>query len=251
MVNVPTSTQGAIMTRLFLAGVAVMTATVLFGCDKGKTTATSTAEAKLVTSTDTISYLIGNDIARSLKTVKDDIVLDMVFAGIREKLVEEKDRIPADQERVIMQAFSMQMQQKQMAKSDEEAAKNLAEAQKFLEENGKKEGVVTTPSGLQYQVLVEGSGPTPSDTSRVKVHYEGTLLSGKVFDSSIKRGEPTVFGVNQVIKGWTEALKLMKVGSKYKLFIPPDLAYGRRGMAHDIGPNMMLIFQVELLGIEK
>ena len=120
-----------------------------------------------------------------------------------------------------------------------------------MEENAGKEGVKTTASGLQYTVIKEGDGPVPADTSRVKVHYEGTLLDGKVFDSSIKRGEPTVFGVNQVIKGWTEALKLMKVGSKYKVFIPPELAYGRRGAGKDIGPNKLLVFEVELLGIEK
>ena len=150
-----------------------------------------------------------------------------------------------------MQAFTMQIQQKKMAKSEAEAQANMKEAKDFLEENGKKPGVVTTPSGLQYIVLKQGDGPIPHDSAKVKVNYEGTLPDGTIFDSSIKRGQPAFFNVQQVIAGWTEALKLMKVGSKYKLFVPPDLAYGRRGMAHSIGPNKLLIFEIELLGIEK
>lgn len=238
------------MNRIVRVGISVMAVAVLFGCEQGKT-AEAAADVALVTSADTISFLIGNDIARSLKNIQDEVVVDIVMAGIKAKLSGTAARIPEDQERTIMQAFSMKMQQKQMAKSNEEGAANLAEEKKFLEENGKKEGVVTTPSGLQYLVLTQGNGPVPADTSKVKVHYEGTLLNGKVFDSSVKRGEPAVFGVNQVIRGWTEALKMMKVGSKYKLFVPSELAYGPRGMPHDIGPNTMLIFEVELLGIEK
>ncbi len=219
------------------------------GCNKSA--ATTSAPVKLATHSDTVSYLIGNDIARSLKGMKDDIVLDVIFAGIRDGVAGGDPRISEDVERKVMTAFSGKMREKQMAQKNADAQANLEEAKKFLEENGKKEGVVTTESGLQYTVLTEGDGPIPADTSRVKVHYEGKLLDGKVFDSSIKRGEPTVFGVNQVIKGWTEALKLMKVGSKYKVFIPPELAYGPRGAGRDIGPNKLLIFEVELLGIEK
>lgn len=221
----------------------------IIGCNQQA--AESSAPVTLTTGADTVSYLIGNDIARSLKSIKEDVVIDIIFAGIKDALAEKEPRIPADKEREIMQAFSTKMRDKQMAKSNAEGAANLEAAKKFLEENGKKEGVVTTASGLQYSVLKEGDGPVPVDSSRVKVHYEGKLLDGKVFDSSIKRGEPAIFGVTQVIKGWTEVLKLMKVGSKYKVFIHPDLAYGQRGMAHDIGPNSLLIFEVELLGIEK
>lgn len=238
------------MNRFFCAGISVITLVFLFGCEKGKAADGAAADADLVTSADTVSYIIGTDIARSLKHVKDDVVLDVVISGIKAGLAGEKPRFKADQERVIMQAFNMKMQQQQMAKTEGAATKNMAEAKAFLEENGKKEGVVTTPSGLQYKVLVEGKGPVPSDNSKVKVHYEGKLLSGKVFDSSLKRGKPMVLGVNQVIKGWSEALKMMKVGSKYQLWIPPELAYGRRGMAHDIKPNMCLTFEVELIGIE-
>ncbi|MBN1575975.1 MAG: FKBP-type peptidyl-prolyl cis-trans isomerase [Chitinispirillaceae bacterium] len=237
------------MNRMYGAAVAFSAAIVLWGCNKPAVE--EKGPVNLATTTDTVSYMIGNDIARSLKNVKDDIVLDIVLAGIRDQLAGNPPRFSAEQERFIMEAFSMQMQQKHMAKSEDKAAKNLKEAKAFLEENGKKPGVVTTKSGLQYIILKEGEGPIPPDSSNVKVNYEGTLLSGKIFDSSIKRGKPAIFKTHQVIAGWTEALKLMKVGSKYKLFVPPDLAYGRRGMPHDIGPNVMLIFEVELLGIEK
>ena len=220
------------------------------GCSK-TATVEDTTPVTLVTSADTVSYLVGNDIARSLQPVKDEIVLDIVYAGIKDALSGKEPRFPTDQERVIMEAFSRRIQDKQMAKMNAEAEANLEEAKKFLDENGKKEGVITTASGLQYKVIKEGDGPVPTDSSRVKVNYEGRLLSGKVFDSSTKRGEPATFGVTQVIKGWTEVLKLMKVGSKYQIYVHPDLAYGKRGMAHDIKPNMLLIFDIELLGIEK
>jgi FKBP-type peptidyl-prolyl cis-trans isomerase len=238
--------------NMFQVSVVVAAAAiVLSGCGTKQTEATSKS-VKLVTTADTVSYLIGCDIARSLKTVKDNIVLDIVCTGIKDWLGGKQDRFTPDQERVIMEAFGRTMEQKQMAKTEAEANANLAEAKKFLDENGKKEGVVTTPSGLQYTVLKQGDGPTPaSDSATVTVHYEGTLLGGKVFDSSIRRGQPAKLKLNQVIAGWKEGLRLMKVGSKYKFFVPPDLAYGRRGMPHDIKPNMMLVFEVELLGIEK
>ena len=131
------------------------------------------------------------------------------------------------------------------------AYENKKAGEEFLAENGKKDGVVTTESGLQYEVLKAGKGAKPTAADRVKVHYHGTLLDGTVFDSSVDRGEPTSFGVSQVIKGWTEALQLMPVGSKYKLYIPGNLAYGTRGSGAKIGPNQLLVFEVELLAIEK
>lgn len=136
--------------------------------------------------------------------------------------------------------------------SKQEAAKqkNLSQGRLFLEENGKRKGVVTLPSGLQYEVLKEGTGPMPKSTDKVTVHYQGTLIDGTIFDSSIQRGEPATFPVTGVIKGWVEALQLMKVGSKWKLFIPQDLAYGERGAGGQIGPYATLIFEVELLGIQ-
>lgn len=135
------------------------------------------------------------------------------------------------------------------AEGNKEAQTNLEEGNAFLEKNKAREGVVTTESGLQYEILKEGNGPKPQPTDKVKVNYHGTLIDGTVFDSSVDRGEPVTFGVNQVIPGWTEALELMPVGSKWKLYIPANLGYGERGAGSDIGPNETLIFEVELLDI--
>lgn len=131
----------------------------------------------------------------------------------------------------------------------EKAAANLTAGEDFLEQNKKKESVITTPSGLQYEVLTEGSGAKPKATDKVKCHYHGTLMDGTIFDSSVQRGQPATFPLNMVIKGWTEALQLMSVGSKYRLFLHPSLAYGNRQTGSVIGPNSALIFDVELLGI--
>jgi FKBP-type peptidyl-prolyl cis-trans isomerase len=136
-------------------------------------------------------------------------------------------------------------------KQNEVSEKNTQEGAQFLKENKEAKGVTTTSSGLQYIVEKEGDGAIPTANDKVKVHYSGTLLDGTEFDSSVKRGQPAVFGVTQVIKGWTEVLQLMKVGAKYKVFIPADLAYGPQGSGQVIGPNAVLIFEVELLGIEK
>ena len=131
-----------------------------------------------------------------------------------------------------------------------EAEKNLREGQAFLAENARKKDVTVTNSGLQYVILSDGSGPVPHASDRVKVHYRGTLINGEEFDSSYERGQPATFGVTGVIKGWIEALQMMPVGSKWKLFVPADLAYGKEGQGQKIGPNQVLIFEVELLGIE-
>jgi FKBP-type peptidyl-prolyl cis-trans isomerase len=140
---------------------------------------------------------------------------------------------------------------KQGGMSKVDADKNLQEGRDFLAKNAKQAGVKITPSGLQYKMLVAGKGASPIATDTVKVHYRGTFIDGREFDSSYKRNEPATFPVNGVIPGWTEALQLMKVGGKYKLFVPPNLAYGERGMGGNIGPNTTLIFDVELLGIVK
>ena len=150
-----------------------------------------------------------------------------------------------------MQKFQKLMQEAAEKHMAEMAKKNKLEGDKFLAENAKKEGVKSTPSGLQYIVITEGEGDTPTSTDIVKVHYTGTLIDGRVFDSSVSRGVPAQFGVNQVIPGWTEALQMMKVGSKYKLFLPSDIAYGERGAGEMIQPNSTLIFEVELLDIIK
>ncbi|MDD2314430.1 MAG: FKBP-type peptidyl-prolyl cis-trans isomerase [Proteiniphilum sp.] len=148
---------------------------------------------------------------------------------------------PREANQVIQDYFSKQQ--------DEMLSRNLDAGRAFLEENGKKEQVISLPSGLQYEVLVEGNGAKPKATDKVKCHYHGTLLNGTVFDSSVERGQPAVFGVNQVIKGWVEALQLMSEGSKWRLFIPSELAYGEQGAGGSIEPNATLIFDVELLEI--
>lgn len=149
---------------------------------------------------------------------------------------------PEEANQLIQEYFSKQQENM--------STRNLEEGRAFLEENKKKENVVALPSGLQYEVLTEGNGTKPKAMDKVRCHYHGTLLNGTVFDSSVQRGQPAVFGVNQVIKGWVEALQLMPVGSKWRLFIPSDLAYGERGAGNSIEPNSALIFDVELLGIE-
>ncbi|MCH7491236.1 MAG: FKBP-type peptidyl-prolyl cis-trans isomerase [Gemmatimonadetes bacterium] len=150
-----------------------------------------------------------------------------------------------------MREFFQQLQEANAAQQQELMETNREEGNAFLAENRTKAGVVATPSGLQYEVLTEGSGLSPSATNQVTVHYEGKLLDGNVFDSSYERGEPAVFRVSGVIAGWTEGLQLMKVGSKFRFFIPPNLGYGENGAGEDIGPNATLIFEVELLGIEQ
>ena len=205
---------------------------------------------KLGSTSDSVSYVIGTDIARSLEGIQDQVDIDIVVAGLREKLAGKESRVPDSRARAIMGEFSKNMRAKQQEEQAAAGKENAGEGEKFLAENKTKEGVVTTESGLQYKVLKKGTGQSPSATDEVTVHYKGTLLDGTIFDSSHKRGEPATFPVNGVIKGWTEALQLMKEGAKYKLFIPSDLAYGARGAGKDIGPNETLIFEVELIEVK-
>ena len=151
----------------------------------------------------------------------------------------------------VMAALQKELMEKQAEKNRVLGEKNKREGEAFLAENKAREGVITLPSGLQYQVLNSGSGPSPKETDRVKAHYIGWLLDGTEFNNSRKQGEPVVFGLDQVIPGWREALQLMKVGDKWKLFVPGELGYGERGMVNIIGPHATLIFEVELLGIEN
>jgi FKBP-type peptidyl-prolyl cis-trans isomerase FklB len=194
---------------------------------------------------DKFSYSIGLNIGSNLSKQKIEVNPDMVTAGIKDAIA-GKPQLTQDQIKEVMTTFEKDMEQKQKAAGE----KNAAEGAKFLEENKKKEGVKTTSSGLQYKVIKEGTGPQPKATDIVTVNYRGTLMNGTEFDSSYKRGEPATFPLNGVIKGWTEGVQLMKVGSKYQLFIPPQLAYGDRAVGPDITPNSTLIFDVELLGIK-
>ncbi len=193
-----------------------------------------------------VCYGIGTQLGGQLaNSIFPGFSFDALFEGIQDQI---KGELQLDRA-VIGQAFK-ELNEK-LSKEQEALAKECAEkSAAYLAENKKKPGVVETASGLQYEVLKEGSGESPVDGSTVKVHYHGTFPDGQVFDSSIARGEPAVFGVNQVIKGWTEALKLMKVGSKYRLSIPADLAYGDHG-AGSIPPKAALVFEVELLEIVK
>jgi FKBP-type peptidyl-prolyl cis-trans isomerase len=190
------------------------------------------------------SYAIGLEIGASLKHLPAEIDPTFLFRGIEDVLRGNPLLFSEEEAEQIKRSFFQQWQASR-------GQRNAEESSRFLEENKKKEGILTTPSGLQYQELQPGQGPRPKATDRVKVHYRGTLLDGTEFDSSHKRGEPVVFQANQVIPGWQEALQLMNVGSRYRLFIPPALAYGERGAGQIIGPNAALIFEVELLGVER
>jgi FKBP-type peptidyl-prolyl cis-trans isomerase FklB len=170
--------------------------------------------------------------------------------GLRDGLAGGKTLLTDDEAQAALKAMQDDLRAKQQAKIQEAAGANKKEGEAFLADNKAKEGVVALPSGLQYKILKEGTGPKPAATDSVVCNYQGTLINGKEFDSSYKRGQPATFPVNGVIKGWTEALQLMPVGSKWQLFIPSELAYGDRGAGADIGPGATLVFEVELLSIE-
>ena len=192
-----------------------------------------------------ISYALGVNVASSLQQQGFDNVsaedfsnaVAAVYAGSEAEMTFEESNS-------VLQAYMTEM-------AGKKAAGNIEAGKKFLEENAKKEGVITLESGMQYEVITEGTGATPTAADEVTTHYHGMLIDGKVFDSSVERGQPATFGVSQVIKGWTEALQLMKEGSKWRLYIPSDLAYGDRGAGADIGPGATLIFDVELIKVIK
>src|SRR6266699_5644420 len=191
---------------------------------------------------DKVSYSIGMQIGFNLGRQEDDITPDHLAAGIKDAIA-GKPQLTSDQIKDVMTQFEKDMEQKQKQAGE----KNKTDGTKFLEENKKKPGVKTTASGLEYKVEKEGTGPQPKPTDMVTVNYRGTLIDGTEFDSSYKRGQPATFPVTGVIKGWTEALQLLKVGSKYQLCIPSSLAYGERSVSPELGPNATLIFEVELM----
>jgi len=208
------------------------------------------ADSPFKTKTERVSYCIGADIGSNMKRQGVEVDPDILAKGLGDALFDREVLIDEDARREILTAFSNEMREKAQQRMKEMAETNKKAADEFLAENAKKEGVVTLPSGLQYKVITEGDGATPKRTDTVSTHYRGTLLDGTEFDSSHKRGQPATFPVGGVIKGWTEALQLMKVGSKWQLFVPPDLGYGERG-SRNIEPNSALIFEVELLSIEE
>ncbi len=201
---------------------------------------------------DRLSYALGLSMGNNFKSSGITTLNSQDFAdGVAAVYDHATPKMSYDEAKAVIQAFFTQLQEKQNEAMAEMAKLNAEAGKKFLEENAKRAEVKTTPSGLQYEVITEGNGELPTASDTVKVHYTGTLIDGTVFDSSVQRGEPAVFGVTQVIPGWVEALQLMNVGSKWRLFIPSELAYGAQGAGNVIGPNATLIFEVELLGIEK
>jgi FKBP-type peptidyl-prolyl cis-trans isomerase len=211
----------------------------------------------LDTEIDSLSYAIGMDVARNVQTNVSEMDKDLFLQGFKSVLDSTDLLINKEDVQGILSAYFQKKQQldreKQqadaIAKAEEEFNDVKVAGEKFLEENKTKEGVTVTESGLQYIVMKEGTGEKPTAASKVRVHYHGTLIDGTVFDSSVERGEPTEFGVTQVIKGWTEGLQLMPVGSKYKFFIPQDLAYGFQQRGEKIKPYSALVFEVELIDI--
>ncbi|MEI8247703.1 MAG: FKBP-type peptidyl-prolyl cis-trans isomerase [Lentisphaerota bacterium] len=201
------------------------------------------------TEADKISYALGMNIGESLVQLPVELNPDILAQAIKDLLAGNPPALPESEYVAVMKEFQTKMQATEQEASKEISLQNTAEEKSFMEDNKKAEGVITTASGLQYIVLKEGSGAKPGAADTVRVHYAGSLLDGTEFDSSVKRGEPAEFGVTQVIKGWTEALQLMNVGSKYRLFVPSRLAYGERGAGQAIGPCSMLVFDVELIDI--
>lgn len=211
----------------------------------------------LVTEMDKVSYAIGVQLATNFKRQGIDIKIDKFVQGLKDATAGKKLELTEQEIKMTMMSFGQKMMAKQKekqkvdaAKQKVDAVKNIAAGKAFLAANGKKEGVKVLPSGLQYKVIKKGTGKTPTAADKVKTHYRGTLIDGTEFDSSYKKGKPVVFGVTKVIKGWTEALQLMKEGDKWELYIPADLAYGERARPK-IPANSALIFEIELLEIVK
>ncbi len=238
-----------ILALTLMAGMAAM---MVVGCNKPaeKEAAGKVGKVELKEFSDRVSYMIGADIGASLRANQAEVDTALVSRGIEDSYLARPLLMSDDEIDQVKQEFTAKLQKDYQAKLAETAARNLAEGEKYLAENAKKEGVVTTASGLQYEVVVQGSGPKPGPEAMVKVHYRGTLLDGKEFDSSYKRGEPVVLKLASLIPGWSEALRLMPVGSKYKLVVPAALAYGEKEVGPDIGPNATLLFEIELLDIE-
>lgn len=241
------------MSKTFRLLAAVAAVSLIAACAK-KTDGVADASG-LGTDAQKFGYTIGVDLGRSLQPVKDDVDLAALKQGIDDVYANPTDpgklKLDDKAREEVKQTVAKKMQEKQAAQRAEQAKKGADEGAKFLAENAKKSGVKTTASGLQYEVITEGKGAHPKVSDRVTVHYKGTLLNGETFDSSYDRNQPVTFPLGNVIPGWTEGVQLMTPGSKYKFYIPAALGYGERGAGAKIGPNATLIFEVELLGIEK
>lgn len=237
-----TTTKGDKMKTLLTAILSIM---LIAGyADAGDKTA-------LKNEKDKVSYSIGTQIGNNFKNQSMDVDVDLLAKGIKDALTGGKLLMTEKEIKETITALQKDMMAKQAERMKVVAEKNRKEGEAFLADNKKKEGVKTTPSGLQYKVIKDGNGPTPKMADTVAVNYRGTLINGTEFDSSYKREEPATFPVNSVIPGWTEAMQMMKVGSKWHLFVPANLAYGEQGAGPQIGPNSTLIFEVELTAINK
>ncbi len=205
----------------------------------------------LTTQKDKFSYALGMNLGTSLHKQSVPVDPNILLRGLKDALAGGKTALTEDQARAALMEVQNELRKKQQEQMQAAGEANKKEGDAFLAANKAKEGVVTLPSGLQYKILTQGTGPKPTATDSVLCNYRGTLINGTEFDSSYKRGEPATFPVTGVIKGWTEALQLMTVGSKWQLFVPSELAYGERSPAPEIGPDSTLIFEVELLSIQN
>lgn len=237
-----------IYTSAVLSALLVVT---FSACNDAKDIKSAKAEPKpLTTLEDKAGYTIGSQIGKQLAETDGMINNDALIMGIQDVLAKKKAQLSDEEMQRTMQEFGAKMKAKAMAKVQKIAEKNKSEGEAFLAKNKTKEGVVTLPSGLQYKIIKAGTGKTPKATDTVETNYKGTLIDGTEFDSSYKRGQSASFPVNGVIKGWTEALQLMKEGGKWELYVPADLAYGERGAGQAITPNSTLIFEIELLKVK-
>ena len=236
-----TSTQGAAPAKKQTASTT----------KKAPVTSKSATALTLKTQKEKTSYALGMKIGSDLRKqgIGESLDAAITARALKDALAGSKALLTEDEERALLTQLQNEVRDKQQAKAHESGTGARKEGEAFLAANKSKEGVVTLPSGMQYKILTAGTGPKPTPNDKVTCNYRGTLINGKEFDSSYKRGEPTSFPVGGVIKGWTEALQMMPVGSKWQLFIPPDMAYGDRGAGSDIGPGETLIFEVELLSI--
>ena len=233
--------------RLRTAAALLGATTLLVACqppDGGRSASLDTDAAKA-------SYAIGRDMGTNLVPAQGRLDEDAFLRGFYEAMDEQDAALPEEELRAALQTFSQAIQEEQQAQQEAEGQRNLEEGEAYLSENEQRAKVTVTESGLQYEVLEEGDGPRPEPGDQVTIHYRGTLIDGTEFDSSYERGEPATFGVGQVIPGFSEALQLMPVGSKYRVVIPGELGYGAQGAGGEIGPNATLVFEIELLEVEE
>jgi FKBP-type peptidyl-prolyl cis-trans isomerase FklB len=233
----------AMVTKLFIFScVWVLASSQVFAAEPA---------SKLETQEDKESYSIGYQVGQSLTTDGVEVKIEKVIEGLQDAVNRKDPRVKDEEMKKLIGDLRKRAREAQLKKVQEQIVKNAQESEKFLEENQKKEGVKVTESGLQYKVLKQGNGPVPGPEDFVKVNYRGTFIDGSEFDSSYSKGEPARVQADGVIKGWNEALRMMKTGSKWQLFVPPELAYGRGGLGQRIPPNKVLVFDMELLAVEK